>query len=111
MDGRELRRLLRQGGLLGRDVVIKATTAYARDGVVGGVVIAADDGPSLLIAIHGRLDDRLFLSAAQVASVGNVEPLETRYLTPESRAALAFDLTSFGVGRQALPEVAALAVL
>lgn len=105
MDGRELRRLLRTGELLGRTVSLKPNTEYARLGVDWGVLIAADDGPSLLIAIHGRLDDRLFLSPVQIAELGAFTPVESRHLTPQSRADLAFDLTAFGVGRRVLPAV------
>lgn len=103
MDARELRRSLHNGDLLGRELFLKPSTEYAQLGVDWGIAIAADDGVGLLLAIHGRLDDRVWVSPAKIKSLGEYGTVFADYLTSESRAALALDLRSFGVGSQALP--------
>ena len=65
----DITRLHREGRLLGRCALIKATRHSAEYGVAGGVVIAFDPDGELGIAIHGRLDDSYFVGHTDVAAI------------------------------------------
>lgn len=98
MTGADIACYSRDHQLLGASVVLNPSIEYGRDGVRGGVVIATSaEGSTFLLAIHGRLDDRLWVGPGNVASV---EPgtwtLDASHLRPSDRAALTLDL-SYGV--------------
>jgi hypothetical protein len=94
MRTRDLVRLFRNGLLLGRTAEIKPTSDYGQEGVEGGVILAASPEGALLLAIHGRADDRLWVGPESVKDVNDEGwwDLDLRLLRGESRKQLFYEI-------------------
>jgi hypothetical protein len=96
MKQQEIDALYQSQQLLNRCAHLKPSANYARDGVRGGIVIAFAADGSLLLAIHGRLDDRLWVSPAKIARISADASwqIEGRYLNETSAKELDADMSN-----------------
>jgi len=106
MRARDLVSLQRSGNLLGRCAVIKPNSEYGAEGVEGGVIIGSTDAVSLWLAIHGRVDDRLWVDAGVLSDVNDEDwwDLDTSQLQGEIRQTLIEEVGLFP-DAELLPEL------
>jgi hypothetical protein len=69
MNQQQVTKLNRQGRLIDSCAHLKSKHDYVGDGVYGGIIIANDDNRSLLLAIHGRMDDRVWVAPANLEQI------------------------------------------
>lgn len=98
MNQQEIAALARHNQLIDRCAHLKPSVSYARAGVRGGIIIAyigkSNMLTNLLLAIHGRLDDRVWVSPGKIALIAadGSWQIEGRYLTDASAKELAADM-------------------